>query len=164
MKKLLKFAPALLLAAAMLVPLATAQASVYSFNLGPPNTAVNPGNSQTIRLVGGGVFDTSLRSVLATGDFQIKNAQGTVISRGTWAATAFNSFDSQGGLSPGLQGGLLKIWVTLYPTSGAAATNQLMTVVCPFESGAFDEGDDGTTLGNFTNITGGLTVFHLLKP
>jgi hypothetical protein len=130
----------------------------------PANTAMNSNNGQTIRLLGGGVFDTSLRSVAATGDFQIKNAQGTVISRGHWAATAFSSFDPQGGPNPGLQGGLLKIYVTLHPTSGAAVTNQLMTVLCPFESGAFDEGDDGTTLGNFTNIIGGITVFHLLKP
>jgi hypothetical protein len=115
-------------------------------------------------MTGSGTFDTTVRTVTAGGSFTLFDADGSAISRGTWTATAFGSFDSQGGLSDGLQGGVLKITITLLPKSGSPVTGVAMSVTCPFESGAFDEDDDGTTVGDFTKVTGGLTVFHLLQP
>jgi hypothetical protein len=155
-----------LLLAALLWPVASVHASIYGFTLLNPNTSINPANSQTIRLDGTGVFDTSLNSVAARGTFKIIAANGTVVSRGTWKGTAFNSFVSDGGLNPGSQGGTLMIWVTLFPKGGAPVPNQLMTVICPFEQseGVFHEDEDGTKLGSFTTITGGITVFQLLRP
>ena len=50
------------------------------------------------------------------------------------------------------------------PKNGTSLTGVAMTAVCPIENGAFDEDDDGTTVGDFTKVTGGLSVFHLLQP
>ena len=153
-----------LLLAAVLWPLATAQGAVYSFNMENPNTSLNPNTGQTIRLNGGGTFDTDRGAVLATGAYSVRDAGGAIIERGTWAATDYVSFEALGGVSPGLQGGVLDITVTLFPNGGTPRTNVPMTFVCPFESGVFDEGDDGTIVGDFTVLTGGITVLHLLKP
>src|SRR5262245_13193395 len=154
-----------LAAAALLWPLARAQAEVYRFNLGPANTAKNPSSGDTIRMTGAGVFDTDLGGVAAQGAFAILDSDGKVVARGTWAATAFESFLSLGGPNHGLQGGVLEIIITLFPKGGAPIPNQLMTVVCPFEEaeGEFHEDEDGTTVGDFTEITGGITVFHLMQ-
>jgi len=153
-----------LLLATLLWPLATAQGAVYSFNTENPNTSLNPNTGETIRLNGGGTFDTDHGAVLATGSYSIKDAEGQVIERGTWAATDYVSFEAQGGVNPGLQGGVLDITVTLFPKGGTPRTNVPMNFICPFESGVFDEGDDGTIVGDFTVLTGGITVLHLINP
>ena len=62
-----------------------------------------------------------------------------------------------------MQGGVLEIRISLFPRGGAPVPNQLMTVICPFENGVFDEGDDGTTVGAFDQIVHGITVFHLIR-
>ncbi|SRR5712691_4479431 len=153
-----------LLVAMLFFPVATAQAAVYSFNVGePPTTAMN-GSGQTISVTGSGTFDTDLDTVAARGSYSISNSAGKVIERGTWASIEFGSFDSEGGPNPGQQGGVLEIWVSLRPNGGAPGPDQLMTVTCVFESGVFDEGDDSATVGDFIIPTGGITVFHLIKP
>ena len=163
-KRSVLLVPLLLFLAAIVWPLASADASVYGFTLLNPNTALNPSTGQIVRLSGTGMFDTNSGLVSGQGVFKITNSNGAVVSRGIWTATSFSSFVSQGGLNNGSQGGLLQIYVTLHPTSGAPVANpQLMTVLCPFENGVFDEGDDGTTLGSFTTITGGVTVFQLIS-
>jgi hypothetical protein len=161
----LLFAPGLLFLAALLVPLASSNASVYSWDTNNPNTAVNPNTGQVITIQGACVFDTSAKTVSGQGSYKITAPSGTVVSRGQWSATSFVSYVSDGGYSNGLQGGTLKIYITLYPTSGGALANQLMTTICPIENGVFDEDDDGTTVGGFTTINAGsITVFHLLRP
>jgi hypothetical protein len=152
--------------AALLLPLASANASVYSWDTNNPNTSVNPSNGQTITLQGACVFDTLANRVSGQGSYRIIAQDGTLVSRGQWVATQFVSFVSYPEcISPnGIQAGLMTIYVTLHPTSGPPIPNQLMTSICPCEDGVFDEDDDGTTLGAFTTITGGITVFHLLRP
>jgi hypothetical protein len=163
--RLLAIAIALLATPVFIFPI-TAQAAVYGFNLGPPNTSLNPSTGDTIRVTGGGTFDTTLGTVLANGAYSVRNAAGAVTERGTWAATAFGDFEALGGLTPGVQGGVLHITVTLFPNGGAPRTNVPVTVICPFEEseGVFDEDDDGTIVGNFAVPTGGITVFHLIQP
>jgi len=163
--RLLALSIAVLVMPMFIFPMA-AQAAVYGFNLGPPNTSLNPSTGETIRVTGGGTFDTTLGAVLANGAYSISNASGKVTERGTWAATAFGNFDALGGPNPGLQGGVLHITVTLFPHGGTPRTNVPVTVICPFEAdeGVFDEADDATIVGDFALPTGGLAVFHLLQP
>ena len=59
------------------VPLATAQGAVYSFNLDPPNTAADE-SGNVIRVTGAGVFDTGGGAVRATGSFTVFNSAGAV--------------------------------------------------------------------------------------
>jgi outer membrane receptor protein involved in Fe transport len=153
-----------LLAASLLLP-AAAEAAVYSFNLGPPGTSQNSAG-YTIRIAGGGTFDTSLGTVLGNGAYSISDPAGKVIERGTWAADSFGSFDPQGGINNGVQGGELHISITLYPNGGAPKPNMPMTVICPFENdeGGFNEENDAVLVGDFAQRIGGITVFHLIAP
>ncbi len=152
-----------LILGALLLPVA-AQASQWGFAINNPTTAVDPGTSQSIRTSGAGRFDPAAGSVAGGGSYFIADANGKVLERGTWTATAFVGFTPLGGINPGIQGGVLNILVTLNPSHGDPRTDQLMTITCPFEPGeGFDEADDSTTVGNFTVPAGGITVFHLIK-
>lgn len=77
----------------------------YGFNMVGPNASKDPSSGNTIKVVGGGSFDTTAGTVVATGSFAEFDASGSVIAQGTWQATAFVSFVSYGGPSPGFQGG-----------------------------------------------------------
>src|SRR5215813_11051717 len=123
------FALALL---ALLLPIA-AHASKWGFNISNPTTAVNPGTGQRIRTHGAGLFDDVSRAVSGGGSYSIMNASGKVIEHGTWAATEYVGFDPQGGANKGIQGGTLRIMITLMPVHGVARADQLMTIICPFE-------------------------------
>jgi len=149
-----------LLLAALLSPLAIAQGAVYSFNLDPPNTAADE-SGNVIRVTGAGVFDTGSGAVRATGSFTIFNSAGAVTGRGTWRATDFGSFDSFGGPSPGFQGGVLEITVTLFPQGGSPITDVPMSITCLVNAPPGFTEDEGTTVGDFTEKTGGTTLFHL---
>ena len=148
-----------LLVAALFLPAATAQAAVYSFNLNPPNTAEDE-SGNVIRVTGAGVFDTGSEAVRATGSFTVFNPAGAVTGRGTWRATAFDGFLPFGGPSPGIQGDVLDITVTFLEQGGAPITRDVpMSITCGVNAPpGFEE---GTTVGAFTEKTGGLTVFHL---
>jgi hypothetical protein len=149
---------------ALLVPIAV-HASQWGFAINNPTTAVNPGTGQRIRTHGAGLFDDLSGAVSGGGSYSITNASGKVIERGTWAATSYVSFASDGGINKGIQGGTLKILITLMPTQGTARNGQLMTIICPFEaSEGLDEEDDSATVGNFSVPAGGITVFHLIQP
>jgi hypothetical protein len=163
--RLLALSIAVLAMPIFIFPMA-AQAAVYGFNLGPPNTSLNPTTGDTIRVTGGGKFDTTLGGVVANGAYSIQNAAGAVTERGTWASTAFGDFVAFGGPNPGVQGGILHMTVTLFPHGGAPKTNVPVTVICPFEEneGVFDEDEDATIVGDFAVPTGGITVFHLIQP
>ena len=149
-----------LLVAALFLPVATAQGAVYSFNLDPPNTAENE-SGNVIRVTGAGVFDTVSGAVRATGSFTIFDLAGAVTSRGTWRATDFDSFLSFGGPSPGFQGGVLDITVTLFPKGGGPITDVPMGITCLVNAPPGFTEDEGTTVGDFTEKTGGTTLFHL---
>lgn len=143
-----------------LAPPTAASGSRYAFNLFVPNTAENPSTEDTIRVTGAGTFDTG-GSVAASGSFTHFLHDGGVFARGTWKATGFTSFVSFGGGNPGQQGGVLTITVTLFPIGGAPVTGVPMTITCELGTlpGPVEE---GTTVGNFTEKTGGFTVFHLV--
>jgi hypothetical protein len=147
---------------------ASSTASSYSFNLIGPNMSVAqatiPGTpilaGDTLSLTGSGIFNTSKGTASGGGSFTHTHPDGTVFARGTWVVTAFQDFASYGGPSPGHQGGVLHVTVTLF---GPEATFRGLTlqVSCRVNapSGAPDE---GTTLpGLFSDPTGGNTLFHL---
>ncbi len=143
-------------------PLATATGTSYSFNLIGPNTAMaesGPFAGDTIRVTGSGAFDTGAGTATGSGSFTHIKADGSVFARGTWAATGFTSFDAFGGPNPGRQGGVLDIVITLFPKGEPPVTDVPMSVTCLINAPSGLE--EGTTVGDFTETTGGLTLFHL---
>ena len=148
--------------------------TAYTFNLVAlvssigPNVAMAP-NGDTITVHGSGVFDTTTATVTASGSFVHKTASGALVARGSWFATDFGSFASFGAghfflgvKPPGLQGGILVITVTLRPAGGTAIPDLLMTITC--ELGTLPPGfagEEGVTVGTFTEIISGATLFHL---
>jgi hypothetical protein len=143
---------------------AAASTTTYSFNLIGPNTAMAssaPFAGDTIRVTGSGTFNTAAKTVSASGSFTHIKAEGTVFARGTWRATSFTSFTAFGGPNPGIQGGVLWITVTLFPNGGAPHPGFAMSVTCLVNAPSGFTGDEGTTVGPFTEKTGGNTLFHL---
>ena len=144
---------------------AVAQNATYSFELTGPQTATN--GTHTIQLTGAGSFDPTAETVVASGAFLItNNSNGAVLKRGTWKATAFNSFCSRGGPNAGTQGGVLVITVTLFPNGGGSITGLTMTVNClvfgpPNNAGTCSPVGEGVTVADFTTIVAGRTLFHL---
>src|SRR5262249_11418392 len=143
-----------------LTPPVAAEATTYGFNLIHPNTAENP-LGRTIRVTGSGTFDTGAKSVAASGSFTTFLADGSRFRSGTWQATAFISFNPFGGPDPGTQGGLLKLTITLFPDGFASIPGLPMTVTCRINAPTGFTGDEGTTIADFTEKTGGNTLFHL---
>ena len=149
---------------AALAPTAAAGAAPVTFNLTPPNFAMAPSGpmkGDTIRTTGSGAFDPSAGSILGSGSFTITQPNGATIARGTWAATAFVSFVAFGGPRNGLQGGQMFFKATLSPDGGSPQTGVPMSITCL--RGTIPPGfteDEGTTVGDFTDKTGGTTVFH----
>ena len=141
-----------------LVGIATASDVTYSFNLiGPQITTSSSGAS--ITMTGAGSFDSTTGTVVASGAFTERDANGSVTAHGTWTATGFTSFESFGGPNPGTQGGQLLITVTLFPQGGPPQTGQSMSVTCLVNAPpGFTE---GVTLGGFTTPMRGHTLFHL---
>jgi hypothetical protein len=162
MKKVVAFSLAMLLSALVLALPARGTDPTFSFTLVGPQTAENPSNGETIRVTGGGSFDTVTGTVVASGSFTIFNGSAA-ISRGTWKATAFDSFMSFGGPSDGVQGGTLSITVTLFPNGGSPSPGVPMTVNCLVDAPVTFTGSEGVALGAFTNILAvrGHTLFHL---
>ena len=154
----------MMLVAVALFALAVAPPAVanvtYSFTLTGPQSATNASN-HTITLTGGGSFDPTDRTVVASGSFiTTNNSNGEVIHKGTWSATAFTSFCPRGGPNPGIQGGVLVIKITLFPDEGNPITGVTMTVNCLVGSGC-NAADEGVTVGDFTTIVRGRTLFHI---
>ena len=145
------------------VPPATAQGSAFRFNLITPNTAEaasGPFAGDTITLTGGGIFDVEAGTIKARGRFTHSNSDGTVLARGIWVATSFDSFASFGGPNAGTQGGELELTVTVFPVGGDPVSGLDMTVTCLINAPSTFTEEEGTTLGNFTEKTGGNTQFH----
>ena len=151
---------------AALAPPAVASGTAISFNLTPPNFAMAPSGGpfagDTIRTTGSGTFDASSRSIVASGSFTHSRPDGTIVARGTWTATALTSFLGPfGGVNPGLQGGQLFFTATLFPEGGSPTTGVSMSITCLLGSPPLGIGKEGTTVGPFTDKTGGTTVFHI---
>jgi hypothetical protein len=128
------------------------------FELAKPNTAVNPSTGETIRTTGSGSFNAG--SIVASGSFTHFNAAGSVVARGTWAATGFTSFVGFGGPHPGFEGGQLKFSATLFPDGGSPVTGVPVSVTCRVNAPSGFTDEEGTTVGAFTEKTGGTTLFN----
>jgi len=137
---------------------ALGSADPISFNLISPNTATDPSTGDIIRTTGSGSFDVSASTIVASGSFTHTTAGGSVVARGTWAASAFTSFEGFGGPNPGTQGGVLTFSATLSPVGDSPV---LVTVTCLVNKPTGFTGKEGTTVGAFTVKTGGATLFHL---
>lgn len=98
-------------------------------------------------------------SVVGGGSFTHTTSTGALVAKGIWEATSCTSFASFGGPNPGSQGGMLEIVVTLFPNGGPAVTGVPMSVTCLINAPPGLE--EGTTVGSFTEKTGGITVFHI---
>jgi hypothetical protein len=148
-----------------LTPAASAAGAPNSFTLSPPNTAMAPPGGplagDTIRVTGSGTFDASTKAITASGSFTHIHPTGTVVARGTWAATGFTSFHGFGGPSPGTQGGQLWFSAALFPDGGSPHTGVVMSITCLVGIGPGHGFEEGTTVDGFTEHTGGLTLFHI---
>ena len=154
---------ACLFCVSMLLPVAEAANQTYGFNLvGPQITSAASGAS--VRTTGSGSFDPVAQTVIASGSFTQFNADGSVAARGTWVATGFVSFIAFGGPTPGTQGGVLQITVTLSFQGGGQQTDVPMAVTCLVNAPSGFTGDEGITLGTFTHsipVGHSHTLFHL---
>ena len=143
-------------------PLAIASDTSYSFELTGPNTAMaesGPFAGDTIRVTGGGSFDAEAGTITASGGFTHIKADGSVFARGTWIAEGFTSFLAFGGPNPGTQGGYLQFTVTFMVKGVPVLTNLPMAVTCVVNAPPGYE--EGITVGDFTESTGGTTLIHL---
>ena len=165
MKRVVVFLGAILLVATLLpsrlAPPIAASGTTFSFNLIGPNTAVNSSVGETIGVTGAGTFDPGAGTVEASGAFIVFNSAGAEVTLGNWKATAFNGFNAFGGPNPGTQGGVLEITATFFPNNGGALKGVPMSVTCLVNAPSGFTEDEGTTIADFTEKTGGTTLFHL---
>jgi|SRR5439155_5705519 len=104
-------------------------------------------NGDTIIIAGSGTLSIHSKSVTGGGEFQHKNAAGTVLARGTWNALQLNSFKSFGTpgppFPPEFEGGLAVILIHLSPDGGGIGLDAVLKVYCVIAGVAppgFDEG------------------------
>ena len=146
----------------------TATSTTYSFDLGKSDTAVSPNGGTMcgttmpgdwISVTGSGTFDTAAKTVQAKGSFTHYNSNGTVMCQGTWKATGYTSFTDFGANDQTQEGGVLSITVTHYcKTMGMIMTGIPMTVTSTVNAPA--SYTQGTTVGDFTQPTGGTVVIQ----
>ena len=146
-------------------PAAATSGTGFGFNLsGPQSTRADSGPfaGDTLRTTGSGSFDTSSRSIVASGSFTHFKANGTVFDKGTWQATSFVSFTPFGGPNPGLQGGTLNFVATAFPDGGDPVPDLSVTINCRINAPSGFTGPEGVLVGgDFTDVTRGATLFHL---
>jgi hypothetical protein len=88
----------------------TTTASVYSFDLTTPNTALSPDGGtmaapgDSISVTGSGTFNPAAKTVRAKGTFVHYRSDGTVMSQRTWKATGFTGFTDFGTDGQGQEG------------------------------------------------------------
>src|SRR5262245_50830050 len=87
-----------LLAAAMALRANAVQASQWGFTIYKKNMATDPSSGDVIRITGAGLFNDGTGAVSGQGAYSIDDATRQVTERGTWVATQFLDFESQGGL------------------------------------------------------------------
>lgn len=152
-------------------PPAVAAATVtgtYSFDLAPANTAVSPNGGTMcgptmagdwISVTGSGTFDPATRTIQGKGSFVHYSSSGTVMCKGTWKATGFTGFTDFGTNDQGDEGGVVSMTVTHYcKTMGMTMTGIPMTVTSTVNAPAGYT--EGTTVGDFTEPTGGKVVIQ----
>ncbi|HEY5989926.1 MAG TPA: hypothetical protein VIV12_26610 [Streptosporangiaceae bacterium] len=142
--------------------------STYSFDLVTANTAVSPDGGTMcgmtmagdwISVTGSGTFSPAAQTIKAKGSFTHYNSSGTVMCKGTWKATGFTSFTDFGTNDQGQDGGVLSMVVTHYcKTMGMTMTGIPMTVTSIVN--APPGYTEGTTVGDFTQPTGGTVVIE----
>ena len=150
---------------AVLAAPAVASSPTYSFDLTGPQINMDLGTTNIIALTGAGSFDSSAKTVVASGTFAIFSSSGSPLSSGTWKATHFGTFCPRGGPNSGTQGGVLVITVTFFPHEGEPITGVTLTVSCLVGTGC-TPGAEGVTVtgsgvGTFTDVVHGHTLFHL---
>ena len=128
------------------------------FVLQKPNTARNPSTGETISTTGAGSFTAS--GIVASGSFTEFDVAGSVEASGHWAATGLTSpFLPFGGPNPGVEGGVLTFSATLFFDGGSTKTVTVI-VTCRVGNVPPGTGEEGTSVGDFTEHTGGTTLFH----
>ncbi len=143
---------------------ALGSADPIGFNLISPNTAVAPTGTfagDTIRTTGSGSFAVAAGTIVASGSFTHISATGSVVARGTWAATGFTRFVGFGGPNPGTQGGKLTFTATLFRAGRSPVAGVPVSVTCRVNAPSGFTEEEGTTVGDFTEKTDGMTLFHL---
>lgn len=145
----------------------TTQGAYYSFVLAPPNTAVSPSGGAMsspgdwISVKGSGTFDPVAETVAAQGTFVHYNSAGVVVCKGTWKATGITSFTYFGTNEQGQSGGTLSIVVTHYcKTMNMVMTGIPMTVTSTVDAPSGGGYVEGTSLGDFTEPTGGTVTIE----
>ena len=148
---------------------AYASGSSWTFTLTGPNVALATATiggtpvvaGDTLRVTGAGTFDTT-GSASGGGSFTHMTASGSLVAKGTWTATGFVSFTSFGGPSPGFQGGILLLTVSITDAnSGTTFSGLTMRIVCHVGTVPGGTPSEGTTiLGLFPSAVSGLTLFH----
>lgn len=151
---------------------ATATTTSYSFDLAAANTAISPAGGTMcgptaagdwISVTGSGTFDPAAGSIQAKGSFTHYNSGGSIVCRGTWKAAALTAFTDFGVNDQGEEGGVISMTVTHYcKTMGMTMTGIPMTVTSTVTStvNAPAAYTDGTTVGDFTQPTGGTVVIQ----
>ncbi len=142
--------------------------STYAFNLIGPNQALAtntiPGTpieaGAVLRLTGSGTFDVSSATASGGGSFTHYNPDGSVFARGTWLVTGFQSFTPYGGPSSGIQGGLLRVTITLFGPEATFAGLTLQ-VSCHVNAPPGAPAEGTTILGLFPVPIGGSTLIHV---
>jgi hypothetical protein len=139
--------------------------TIYSFTLPTANTAVSPRGGMMaspgdwISVMGSGTFDTTARTIKASGSFMHYHSNGVMVCQGTWEATAFTGFTNFGMNSKGQEGGVLSFVVTHHcKTSKMTMTGIAMTVTSTVNAPLGSNYIEGTTVGPFTVPTGGTVV------
>jgi hypothetical protein len=144
--------------------LAATATSTYSFDLATVNTATSPNGGtmcgttmagDTMTVTGSGTFNPAAKIIRAKGTFVHYSATGTVRCQGTWKATSFTDF---GANDQGEEGGMLSMVVTHYCTMGMTMTGIPMTVTSTVNAPSGYA--QGTTVGDFTQATGGTVVMQ----
>lgn len=149
-------------------PAAATATNTYSFSLAPADTAISPNGGTMcgattagdwISVKGSGTFNPADGTIQAKGSFTHYNASGTVVCQGTWKATALTGFTSFGVNDQGEEGGVVSMTVTHYCTTmGMTMTGIPMTVTSTANAPAGYT--EGTTVGDFTQPTGGTVVIQ----
>jgi len=156
----------------MLGPTIRAQATVWGFNLLSAPMAVTGSEGEALRITGSGTFDPVTGSITAGGAFTIYNAEelGGITARGNWVATGVTSFTPDGGPNPGQQGGTLT-FSAVFDFNLGFSVPVVLTVICPFVDGAFQEANDAVELQIVDELftrppggSGGTALFHIVAP
>jgi len=125
-------------------------------------------NGDTIIIEGSGTLSIHAKSVTGNGEFQHKNAAGTVLASGTWEALeliSFKSFGTPGApFPPEFEGGKAVIRIHLSPAAGGAGIEAILQVYCVIAGVAPPGFEEGIRLVvpdviNFNDQVHGQTLF-----